>query len=57
MTKGQAWQDNTVFEAVAGVGGAKYYKEAFVDLDMDALAVRQLTKYSKYSDNCASLSM
>ena len=35
---GQAWQDNTVFEAVVlGVGGAEYYKKAFVDLDMGAL--------------------
>jgi glucose/mannose transport system substrate-binding protein len=35
---GQAWQDNTVFEAVVlGVGGAEYYKKAFVELDMDAL--------------------
>ena len=32
---GQAWQDNTVFEAVVlGVGGAEYYQKAFVDLDM-----------------------
>ena len=35
---GQAWQDNTVFEAVVlGVGGAEYYQKAFVDLDMAAL--------------------
>jgi glucose/mannose transport system substrate-binding protein len=35
---GQAWQDATVFEAVVlGVGGADYYKRAFVDADMDAL--------------------
>jgi len=31
---GQPWQDNTVFESVAlGVGGAEYYKKAFVQLD------------------------
>ena len=30
--------NNTVFEAVVlGVGGAEYYKKAFVDLDMGAL--------------------
>ena len=36
---GQAWQDATVFEAVAlGVGGADYYQKAFVDLDMNTLS-------------------
>jgi glucose/mannose transport system substrate-binding protein len=31
---GQAWQDATVFEAVAlGVGGAEFFQKAFVDLD------------------------
>jgi len=35
---GQAWQDATVFESVVlGVGGADYYRKAFVELDMDAL--------------------
>ncbi|MCP4078423.1 MAG: carbohydrate ABC transporter substrate-binding protein [Gammaproteobacteria bacterium] len=35
---GQPWQDATVFEAVVlGVGGADYYKKAFVDLDMSTL--------------------
>ena len=31
---GQAWQDETVFEAVAlGVGGAEFFQKAFVELD------------------------
>lgn len=31
---GQSWQDATVFEAVAlGIGGAGFYKKAFVELD------------------------
>jgi glucose/mannose transport system substrate-binding protein len=35
---GQAWQDATLFEAVVlGVGGADYYKKAFVETDMSAL--------------------
>lgn len=35
---GQPWQDSTVFESVAlGVGGAAWYKKAFVDLDVKAL--------------------
>ena len=35
---GQAWQDATLFEAVVlGVGGADYYKKAFVETDMTAL--------------------
>ncbi len=35
---GQAWQDATVFEAVAlGILGAEGFRSAFVDLDMDTL--------------------
>jgi glucose/mannose transport system substrate-binding protein len=35
---GQPWQDSTVFESVAlGVGGAEWYRKAFVDLDPKAL--------------------
>ena len=35
---GQAWQDATILEAVVlGVGGADYYRKAFVDNDMGAL--------------------
>ena len=35
---GQAWQDATLFETVAlGVGGAEYYRRAFVELDEAAL--------------------
>lgn len=35
---GQPWQDATVFEVVAlGLGGADFYREALVELDMDAL--------------------
>ncbi len=36
---GQSWQDFTTFESVAlGVGGAEFYKKAFVQLDTAALA-------------------
>ena len=35
---GQAWQDATVFEAVAlGIGGANFFHDAFVKLDKKAL--------------------
>ena len=35
---GQAWQDATVFEAVAlGIGGANFFHDAFVKLDKNAL--------------------
>ena len=35
---GQAWQDATVFEAVAlGVGGPEFFHKAFVELDEDTL--------------------
>ncbi|MCG7573147.1 ABC transporter substrate-binding protein [Phaeobacter sp. CNT1-3] len=35
---GQAWQDATIFEAVAlGIGGPEFFQKAFVDLDMDTL--------------------
>ncbi|AEI95982.1 MULTISPECIES: ABC transporter substrate-binding protein [Roseobacter] len=35
---GQAWQDATVFDAVAmSTGGPEFYKAAFVDLDPDTL--------------------
>ena len=40
---GQAWQDATVFEAVAlGVLGAEGFRKAFVDLDMDTLKSDQM---------------
>ncbi|MFK7764343.1 MAG: ABC transporter substrate-binding protein [Roseobacter sp.] len=36
---GQAWQDATIFDAVAiSAGGAEFYKSAFVDLDEAALS-------------------
>ncbi|HEX9844316.1 MAG TPA: ABC transporter substrate-binding protein, partial [bacterium] len=42
---GQPWQDATVFESVAlGVGGAEWYKKAFVDLDPKALNGPQMEK-------------
>ncbi len=42
---GQNWQDFTVFESVAlGVGGADYYKKAFVQLDPAALDSATTTK-------------
>ena len=35
---GQAWQDATVFDAVAmSAGGPEFYKAAFIDLDAEAL--------------------
>ncbi len=35
---GQAWQDATVFDAVAmSTGGPEFYKAAFIDLDSEAL--------------------
>ncbi len=35
---GQAWQDATVFEAVAlGLGGPEFFQKAFVELDPEAL--------------------
>jgi glucose/mannose transport system substrate-binding protein len=42
---GQPWQDATVFESVAlGVGGAEWYRKAFVDLDQKALASPAMEK-------------
>lgn len=42
---GQAWQDATVFEAVAlGVGGNDFYRKAFVDLDDAALGGATMVK-------------
>jgi len=42
---GQPWQDSTVFESVAlGVGGADWYRKAFVDLDPKALNSPQMEK-------------
>ncbi|WP_421703700.1 ABC transporter substrate-binding protein [Aliiroseovarius sp.] len=40
---GQAWQDATVFEAVAlGILGAEGFQKAFVELDMDTLKSDQM---------------
>jgi glucose/mannose transport system substrate-binding protein len=52
---GQAWQDATVFEAVAlDVLGSEDYVKAFVDLDMDVLGgekmVEVFTKFQKIHD-------
>ena len=42
---GQPWQDSTVFESIAlGVGGAQWYRKAFVDLDPAALNSPQMEK-------------
>jgi glucose/mannose transport system substrate-binding protein len=42
---GQAWQDATVFEAVAlGVGGNDFYRKAFVDLDPATLGGATMQK-------------
>ncbi len=52
---GQAWQDATVFEAVAlDVLGSEGYVKAFVELDMDVLGGEQMvevfTKFQKMRD-------
>jgi glucose/mannose transport system substrate-binding protein len=52
---GQAWQDFTTFESVAlGVGGAEFYKKAFVSLDAGALSSdtmeKVLTTFKKIKD-------
>ena len=42
---GQAWQDATVFEAVAlGIGGANFFHDAFVKLDKKALQSDTMVK-------------
>ncbi len=42
---GQPWQEATVFETIVlGVGGAKFYKKALVDLDMKALKSKTMKK-------------
>lgn len=42
---GQNWQDFTTFESVAlGVGGAGFYKDAFIKLDQKALTSATMTK-------------
>jgi glucose/mannose transport system substrate-binding protein len=59
---GQPWQDSTVFESVAlGVGGAEWYRKAFVDLDQKALnsptmvkAFSTLRTVQKYIDKDAA---
>ena len=59
---GQPWQDSTVFESVAlGVGGADWYRKAFVDLDQKALnsptmvkAFTTLRTVQKYIDKDAA---
>ncbi len=55
---GQAWQDATVFEAVAmGVGGNNYYKNCYVKLDENCLRSEttvkvfdQMRKLQSYTD-------
>ena len=59
---GQPWQDSTVFESVAlGVGGAQWYRDAFVKLDAKALnspnmvkAFTTLRTVQKYIDKDAA---
>jgi glucose/mannose transport system substrate-binding protein len=42
---GQPWQDATVFESIAlGIGGADWYRKAFVDLDAKALNSANMKK-------------
>ena len=59
---GQPWQDATLFESIAlGVGGAAWYRKAFVDLDQSALnsptmekAFSTLRAVQKYIDKDAA---
>lgn len=59
---GQAWQDATVFEAVAlGVGGSEFYNKAFVKHDMATLKSDTMVKafdvfkgLKKYTDKDAA---
>ncbi|WP_020410363.1 ABC transporter substrate-binding protein [Hahella ganghwensis] len=45
---GQAWQDATLFEAVAlGMGGSEFYRKAFVDHDMDTLKSAKMVEIFK----------
>ncbi|MBQ48855.1 MAG: sugar ABC transporter substrate-binding protein [Zetaproteobacteria bacterium] len=40
---GQSWQDATLFEVIAmGVGGADFYRKAFVDLDQKTLNSKKM---------------
>ena len=42
---GQAWQDATLFEAVAlGIGGPDFFQKAFVDLDPETLKSDKMVK-------------
>jgi len=42
---GQPWQETTLFEIIAlGVGGADFYRQAFVDLNPDALGSKLMKK-------------
>lgn len=42
---GQPWQDATLFESISlGIGGAVWYKKAYVDLDQQALNSSQMEK-------------
>lgn len=58
---GQPWQDFTVFESVAlGLGGADWYRKAFVDVDPDALnsdtmvkVLETFKKIKQYTDKGA----
>ena len=59
---GQPWQDSTVFESIVlGIGGADFYRKAFIDLDSKALnsatmvkAFDMLRKVKQYTDKNAS---
>lgn len=45
---GQDWQDATVFETIAlGVGGAEFYRQAFVDLDPKVLGSQKMIEVFK----------
>lgn len=58
---GQPWQDSTVFESIVlGIGGADFYRQAFVDLNPKSLnsatmvkALVILKKVKKYTDKNA----
>lgn len=58
---GQPWQDATTFESIVlGIGGADFFRQAFVDLDSDALnsdtmvqAFQMLRQVKSYTDEGA----
>ena len=54
---GQAWQDATVFEAVAlGIGGPEFFNKAFVELDQATLKSGTMKAVFDQMRSCAAMS-